>query len=123
MDSYKTSKAWHFGHSLALDVHKMAKQIPADDEFGLAEHIKRVAAAGPLMITESLERNLEKDKLECYRLAREAMIELQEHLSLARDLHYIEYSVFKDLADKAITAQNILSSLIRRSRGAEYNKS
>lgn len=113
MDSYKASKAWHFGHDLAIDVHALSKQLPKNDEFDLARHLCRTSASAPLKIAESIERSLERDRLACYKLAREAVIELQEQLSLARDLHYIEQEAFDGLAAKAITTQNLLSGLIR----------
>jgi four helix bundle protein len=113
MDSYKASKAWHVGHDLAIAVYGLAQRLPDNDEFNLAEHLRRTSAAASSRIAESIERQLEHEKLACYKLAREAVVELQEHLSLARDLQYIEQQVFEELAGKAITAHNLLSGLIR----------
>jgi four helix bundle protein len=113
MDSYKASKAWHVGHDLAIEVHRLAQQLPANDEFNLAVHLRRTSSAAPLKIAKSVEHALEHEKLACYQGAREAVIELQELLSLARDLHYIEQGVFDELAAKAVTAHNLLSNLIR----------
>ena len=113
MDSYKTSKAWHIGHKLAIEVHHLVRRLPEDDEFNLAVHLRRTSSAAPLKIAESVERSLENEKLACYKVAREAMIELQELLSLARDLHYIEQQVFDELASQAVATHNLLSGLIR----------
>jgi four helix bundle protein len=113
MDSYKASKIWHIGHDLAILVYGMTQQLPENDEFGLAEHLRRTSATVSHKIAESVERSLEHEKLASYKLAREAVIELQEHLSLARDLHYIEQHAFEELAAKAITTHNLLSGLIR----------
>lgn len=113
MDSYKTSKAWHFGNSLAQDVHRVASQLPKTDEFNLAEALREVSLVGPTKIAESIERTLRHEKLECYRQAREAINQLQVHLSLARDLHYIEQSLYEELSGKAIIAYQLLNSLVR----------
>jgi four helix bundle protein len=113
MDSYKASKAWHVGHDLAINVHRLARRLPVNDEFNLAVHLRRTSSAAPLRIAESVKRTPEHEKLACYKQAREAVIELQELLSLARDLHYIEQQAFEELANKAITTHNLLSGLIR----------
>ena len=113
MDSYKASKAWHFGHSLALDVHEVAKQLPQADKFHLAEALREVSVIAPAKIAESIERKLRQEKLECYTVARDAVNQLQVHLSLARDLRYIEQNVYEELSQKAIVAYQLLSSLIR----------
>jgi four helix bundle protein len=118
MDSYKASKAWHFGHDLAIEAHRLARQLPENDEFNLAVHLRRTSSTAPLKIAESLERSLEHEKLACYKQAREAVVELQELLSLARDLHYIEQRAFEELAAKAITTHNLLSNLIRSLSGS-----
>ncbi len=116
MDAYTVSKAWHIGHELAIDIHKLAKQLPAEDKFNLEKHLRRTSAAGPLKLAESLEKKLLHEKLHCYHAAREAMIELHEHLIRARDHKYIERDLFQELASRAISVQRLLSFLIRKTK-------
>jgi four helix bundle protein len=116
MDSYKASKAWHFGHSLALEVHQAAKQLPKDDTFHLSTHMRRTSSRTPLLIAKSIEHTLEHDKLACYEAARQAAIDLQEYLMLAHDVQYIERQAFQQMASKAITVQRLLTELIRSTK-------
>ncbi len=83
MDSYKASKAWHFGHELAVDIHKLASRLPKDDGFNLGAKMRRYSRQAPKKIAESVERILNEEKVECYKLARASIEDLQEHLSLA----------------------------------------
>ncbi len=113
MDSYKVSKAWHVGRVLAADVLELARQIPETEHYGLSGHLRRTSATVPVTIAESVKHTLHAKKLECYHLAREALVELQEHLQLARDRGYIEQRAFEDMAGRAISAYRLLTSLIR----------
>jgi four helix bundle protein len=118
MDSYKTSKAWHFGHRLAYDVHQLAKNLPESDVFGLAEALRRVSVIAPTKIAESVNYKLHEDKVSCYLAAREATNQLQVHLSLARDLRYIEQELYEELSERAIVAYKLLSAVIRSTTNA-----
>lgn len=113
MDSYRASKAWHIGHDLANEVQAVVKSLPADGS-NLPGYLRRSSVALPLHVASSIPKKLQQEKLDCYVKAREAAIQLQEHLSLARDLQYIEHQTFEAMAGKAIEAQNILTILIRK---------
>lgn len=127
MASYKVSKAWHFGHSLAVDVHELSWQLPKPDEFNLAVHLRRTSALAPQKVQESLEYTQPQHQLSCYEAARQALIELHEHLTLAWDVHYIDEQLYKALATKSIIAQRELTTMIQAIKkeqyGTEHNQS
>jgi four helix bundle protein len=113
MDSYRASKAWHLGRELAREVQAVVKLLPEDGS-NLPGYMRRSSVAVPLHIASSVSKKLHEERLECYVQAREAAIQLQEHLSLARDMKYIEKQAFDTMAAKAIETQNILTILIRK---------
>jgi four helix bundle protein len=113
MDSYRASKAWHLGRELAREAQAVVKQLPEDGS-NLPGYMRRSSVAIPLHIASSVSKKLHHEKLECYVQARDAAIQLQEHLSLAKDMNYIETHAFEAMAAKTIEAQNILSVLIRK---------
>lgn len=115
MDSYKVSKAWHLGHDLAADIQQLARYL-SSTELELAGKIRHFAAMTPQKIAESVECSLEHERVKAYKIARAACRELQQHLSLARDLHYIDEQVYQQLADKAIMVYRLLSELIQSSK-------
>ncbi|MDB5170757.1 MAG: hypothetical protein JWO35_451 [Candidatus Saccharibacteria bacterium] len=116
MDSYKASKAWHISHNLATDVHELARGIPHSDHYNLNAQLRRASATVPTSIAESVEHALHHKKLECYHLARDAVVELQEQLQLARDRSYVDQQTFEDLAGRAISTYHVLTSLIRSTK-------
>jgi four helix bundle protein len=120
MSSYQLSKAWHHGHRLAIAVHQLSWQLPKNDEFKLALNLRRASAIAPTKLQESLEQSTTHDKLRSYEAARRAVIEVQEHLSLARDLHYIDEQLFRILARQAIVAQRTLTEMIQAIKKENY---
>jgi four helix bundle protein len=113
MDSYKASKAWHIGQELAREVYHLVKQLPNDGS-NVPGNLRKTSVAIPLHIAASVTKKAQKEKLECYVQAREAVIQLQDHLKLAKSVDYIEHELHRELAEKAIEAQNLLTFLIRK---------
>jgi four helix bundle protein len=113
---YKASKAWHIGHDLAADIRQLAEHLSANKESDLADTMLHLATMAPQKIAESLDYSLQHEKLKAYRVARAAVKELQEHISLARDLHYIDHEAEARLAAKAIAIYRLLSALIQSSK-------
>jgi four helix bundle protein len=116
VSAYKISKAWHIGHDLAIAIHKTVRDMPGGDSSELAVHMRRSAATAPLKLAESIELSARHEKLACYQAARDALVDLQQHLSLAYDVHYIERQLHDELAGKAIAAHQLLNTLIRKTR-------
>ncbi|MDL2363542.1 MAG: four helix bundle protein [Patescibacteria group bacterium] len=112
MDSYRLSKAWHLAHSVAIDVHALARELPKSDHYNIHEEIRIASARVPLTIEASTKKK-SHEKLKHYKIARFAATELHDVLMLAREQQYIEKQVFTDLASRTIEAQQLLTSLIR----------
>lgn len=112
---YKVSKAWHFSHKLALEVHELVREVVETDTVAneLAIKMRKTSAAAPLALKTSIQKELMREKLECYRASRRALEELHEHLQHSLRLDYIEKKLFKKLERLAVKAHYELSGLIR----------
>lgn len=110
---YKASKAWHMGHELAGEIQQLVERIPTNPDFDIADRMRHLAILTPERIADSIGLGLRHEKIKAYRVARAACTELQEHLSLARDLHYIDDRLYQQLAAKAIAIYRLLSALIQ----------
>lgn len=113
MDSYRASKVWHLGQEIAREVHAVVKQLP-DDGSNLPGYMRKSSVSIPMHVASSISKKKLQEKLDCYVNARQAAIDLTEHLKQAKDVKYIESEVFKELASKTIEAQNLLTILIRK---------
>jgi four helix bundle protein len=98
-------------HELAEDIKKVIQTFPEGES--LRSHLRVSSATIPHNIAASVGKKQAKEKLKHYHQARQASVQFQEHLMLARSFKYIEKRTFEDLAAKAIEAQQLLTSLIR----------
>lgn len=111
MSSYKQSKVWHLSHELARDVHLVAGDIGEAHASGLNPKLRRASATVPAAIAESVERTLEHERQECYRVARVAARELHQSLQMAHELQLITEEEFRNLAKRTVATYKLLTAL------------
>ena len=113
MDSYRVSKAWHISHLLAAEIHELVLALP-ESERELAGQLRQASVAAYHSLAMSVGKELQKEKLKHYGVARDAAIELQGHLLSAREKKHITADTFQDMAGRAIETQQIMTGLIRK---------
>ena len=111
---YRASKAWHYSHQLALEVHELVREVVVTDKVAqeLAVKLKRASAAAPTHIKTSLQKELQREKLACYKASRSALEETHRYLKHSLKLNYIDKKFFKKLEKMATNAYHELGSLI-----------
>lgn len=111
---YKVSKAWHFSHKLALEVHELVREVVETDTVAneLAKKMRKASATAPLALKQSLQNELLHQKLEYYHVSRQALEEVHQHLEHARQLQYVERKLFKKMERLAVKAHYELTGLI-----------
>ena len=116
---YKASKAWHYSHELANHVHELVREVEPTDKVAqrLAVKLRELSAGAPHHLTQSLEHELEAEKLACYTAAQAALEDLHRHLRVALNLRYIEREFFDRLERLSNIAHDELRVLIRESYG------
>ncbi len=71
--------------------------FPKDELYGLTSQIRRAASSIPANIAEGCGRNTQTELARFVHIASGSASELEYHLLLARDLGFIEASVFIEL--------------------------
>jgi len=110
---YKASKAWHFSHQLALQLREVLSEVDTSDDVAvqMAARLKRASTKAPNVLAGSVEKQLEREKLKCYRAAKAALEDVHWHLRLALRLQYIDKELFGELEKLLVTAHRELSGL------------
>ena len=108
--------AWQEGHKLVLQVYKITKQFPREEQFGLTNQLRRAAVSVTSNIAEGFSRNSYKEKLQFYAMSLGSTTEIQNQLLIARDLQYIAKEIFGEIADQAIKVNKITNGLIKKTR-------
>jgi len=114
--SFTKLNAWKEGHKLALLVYKVTKQFPKDELFGIVSQMRRCAVSITSNIAEGFSRQSYKEKIQFYATALGSVTELQNQLLISKDVGYISFSLFTEVAKQSIVVHKILNGLIRKSK-------
>ena len=114
--SFTDLSVWKEGHKLVLMIYKATQTFPSEEKFGLTNQIRRAAVSFTSNIAEGFSRNSAKEKIQFYYTALGSLSEVQNQLLVARDLLYLTRDMFDKLAEQTITANKLISGLIRSAK-------
>ncbi len=105
---------WQKAHELVLNIYKITKDFPKDEQFGLASQIKRAAVSVPCNIVEGKARGSNKDYKRFLLIARGSLEELKYQMLLARDLEYINNNTYENALKLAKEVGRLLNGLMKK---------
>jgi len=100
--SFEDLEIWRLSHSLTLDIYKLVKSFPSEERYILIQQLLKSAQSVPANIAEGMGKYSKKEFLQFLIIARGSAEETKYHLILAKDLGYIEESLFKRLKEDYI---------------------
>jgi len=114
--SFTDLHAWQEGHKLVLEVYKITKAFPREEQFGLSGQMRRCSVSITSNIAEGFSRKGNKEKTQFLYMSLGSTTELQNQLVIARDLGYFDKEIFKRIAEKTIIVNKLINGLIKSSR-------
>ena len=114
MQDFRKLNVWHKAHQLTLDVYAATRRFPKDELYGLSSQTRRAAASIPANIAEGCGRDGGADFARFLQIAVGSASELEYHLLLARDLHFLSDPIWQDLSTSAIEVKQMLASLMKK---------
>lgn len=109
---YKASKAWHLGHTLAIDVYQLAVNLYQLGQTDLAKAIHESSRSVPHHIADAHRDKTEAQKQEHFQAARDALSELDAHLLFLQELQHIDEQTRSALSARAEEVHRILGSMM-----------
>ena len=88
--SFKDLVVWQKAMDLAAEVYRLAKKLPKEERYALADQLRRSASAIPSNIAEGFGRETGKDYANFLVIARGSVFETETHLLLCVRIHYLE---------------------------------
>lgn len=82
-------KVWQDAHRLVVEVYKITKNFPKEEQYGLISQMRRAASSITANIAEGFGRFHYREKIKFYQQARTSATELQDHIFLSQDLEYL----------------------------------
>ena len=90
ISSYRDLKAFQRSYSLALEIHRKAKEFPAQERWELASQLRRAATSVPINIAEGYGRKASPDDFKHFlAIAMGSCNEVSVILDLVFDLGYL----------------------------------
>ena len=100
MRTYRNLITWQKSIILVDRVHQITRNFPKIEKFGLAAQMQRAATSIPSNIAEGYGRNATKEYVRFLRIALGSVYELQTHIEIAHNLHYIVSGAYRNILEK-----------------------
>ncbi len=116
MRDFRNIKAWQKAHQLVLAVYQATQTFPKEELYGLTSQTRRAASSIPTNIAEGCGKNTESELARYMQISMGSASELEYHLLLAKDLHYLDEVQFEELQSATIEVKKMLAPFIKRLR-------
>ncbi len=116
MQDFHKLKVWEKAHSLTLVIYSVTKHFPKEEIYGLTSQLRRSVFSIATNIAEGCGRGTKKEFSHFLQVAMGSASEVEYLLILAKDLNYLDESLYKNLSDNGIEIKKMLSSFILKLR-------
>jgi four helix bundle protein len=114
MEDFKQLKVWSKAHEFTLWIYQRTRSFPKDEMYGLTSQIRRASASIGANIAEGCGRRSDPELRRFIQIARGSASELEYHLLLASDLHFLAADEFAAMELKVLEIQRMLAALAQR---------
>jgi four helix bundle protein len=114
MKDFRSLKIWQKAHALALAIYKATEQFPKQELYSLTNQIQRAAVSIPANIAEGCGKDSDAELKRYCLIAMGSSSELEYLLLLARDLHYLQSSIYQSIQNDLVEMRKMLNSFIQK---------
>jgi len=114
MRDFRDLKVWEKAHNLTLELYRLTKGFPVDEQFGLTVQLRRAAASVPTNIAEGCGRGSERELARFMSIAGGSVSEVEYQLLLAYELKYFNYETYKELEQQVNEIKKMLNKFIQK---------
>lgn len=109
--SYKDLLVWQQGHQLVLKVYGSTKKFPKEEQYSLTSQLRRSVVSVTSNIAEGFGRLSLKEKAQFYYLSLGSLAEVDNQLTIAKDVGYLDESMYSELEERITSVRKLLSRL------------
>lgn len=110
VEKFEDLIVWQKAKTLSLAIYHISAVGTFSKDYGLRDQMRRAAVSVMSNIAEGFERYSRQEFKQFLSVARGSVAEVRSQLHLARDLQYIEDSVFKELSDLCFEISRLLGA-------------
>lgn len=116
MKDYKKLNVWHKAHENVLNVYRLTKNFPKEEQFGLISQLRRAIISVANNIVEGCGKHTEKDFVNFLQIALGSCQESEYLLMLSFELEYLKKSDYDKISSQVGEVKAMLISLIKKLR-------
>jgi four helix bundle protein len=113
LKSYKDLKVWQKSYQLCLDIYKLTRGFPKEEQYGLISQIRRAAVSVPSNIAEGYGRKTTLEYLRSLYIAYGSNCELETQILLTGDLGYCKHKQLMEVQENMGEVERMLKALIK----------
>ncbi len=114
VQDFKKLKVWEKSHQLTVAIYKATAGFPKEELYGLTSQIRRSCASIPANIAEGCGRGGKAELGRFLRVAMGSASELEYHLILAHDLHFLDDRQYQLLEPRVVEVKRMLAAFIHK---------
>ena len=114
MRPFRKLHVWQKAHRLTVQLYRVTKAFPREEQYGLTSQIRRSAASICANIAEGCGRGTAREFARFIQIALGSASELEYHLVLALDLGLVSGDLHRQLETEVVDVKRMLSGLARR---------
>jgi four helix bundle protein len=118
MRDFRQLKIWEKSHSLTLRIYQITQGFPKEELFALTNQMRRSSSSIPTNIAEGCGRGGNKEYAYFLQIAVGSSYELDYQVLLAKDLKYIDNSIYAELNDEISSLQRQIVALLQKVRAS-----
>lgn len=107
--------AWKEVHALVLEVYRLTRDFPKEEQFGLSTQLRRAAISITSNIAEGFSRSSLKEKIQFYSISLGSLTEVENQLLAAQDLGYLP-DANSATVQQTMLVNKLINGLIKKTR-------
>lgn len=111
-ETFEDLEAWKFARSIRIELSELAKTLPKEEKYRLADQIVRASRSVTANIAEGFGRYHYQENIQFCRQARGSLMELIDHLTVTLDENYITKDQFENCREKILKCIKVLNGYI-----------
>ncbi len=116
MRNFRNLNVWILGMEIVKDIYLLTKDLPAYEQYGLTNQIRRAAISIPSNIAEGSSRKTNPDFARFLEVALGSSFEIETQLLIANELNYLKIEQTSDVLNKLSILQKQVNALITKVR-------
>jgi four helix bundle protein len=123
MMDFKSLKMWRKAHELVLEIYRITRSFPADENYGITSQLRRAAVSIPNNIAEGCGRESKEELNRFIIIASGSASEMEYLIMLCADLSYIPQTVSHELLGQVTEIKKMLTVYSKKIQDSLSNAS